>query len=84
LAKAEFKKSMLEKLAKKPWIAEHRKKTLSVHGVFTHGIIILVIPEFGVACRRLTPGPGYLEALCEDNVIGLRVYRISQELTTRT
>ncbi|TFK56356.1 FAD/NAD-binding domain-containing protein [Heliocybe sulcata] len=27
-----------------------------------------LIPEFGVACRRLTPGPGYLEALCEDNV----------------
>lgn len=27
-----------------------------------------VIPDFGVACRRLTPGPGYLEALCEDNV----------------
>ena len=28
----------------------------------------LVIPDFPVACRRLTPGPGYLEALCEDNV----------------
>ncbi|KZT22657.1 FAD/NAD(P)-binding domain-containing protein [Neolentinus lepideus HHB14362 ss-1] len=27
-----------------------------------------IIPEFAVACRRLTPGPGYLEALCEDNV----------------
>ncbi|KAI0344764.1 FAD/NAD-binding domain-containing protein [Trametopsis cervina] len=27
-----------------------------------------LIPDFGVACRRLTPGPGYLEALCEDNV----------------
>ncbi|KAL1708071.1 hypothetical protein EV121DRAFT_287900 [Schizophyllum commune] len=27
-----------------------------------------LIPEFGVACRRPTPGPGYLEALCEDNV----------------
>lgn len=25
-------------------------------------------PEFGVGCRRVTPGPGYLEALCEDNV----------------
>lgn len=29
---------------------------------------LLVIPDFPVACRRLTPGPGYLEALCEDNV----------------
>ncbi|KAH9932370.1 uncharacterized protein B0H18DRAFT_904183 [Fomitopsis serialis] len=27
-----------------------------------------LIPEFGVACRRLTAGPGYLEALCADNV----------------
>ncbi|TCD65588.1 hypothetical protein EIP91_002473 [Steccherinum ochraceum] len=27
-----------------------------------------IIPDFPVACRRLTPGPGYLEALCEDNV----------------
>jgi hypothetical protein len=25
-------------------------------------------PTFGVGCRRLTPGPGYLEALTEDNV----------------
>ncbi|KAI0948890.1 hypothetical protein AcW1_008635 [Taiwanofungus camphoratus] len=27
-----------------------------------------LIPDFPVACRRLTPGPGYLEALCQDNV----------------
>jgi hypothetical protein len=26
------------------------------------------VPNFSVSCRRLTPGPGYLEALCEDNV----------------
>jgi hypothetical protein len=25
-------------------------------------------PTFGVGCRRLTPGPGYLEALIQDNV----------------
>ncbi|KAI1612436.1 flavin-binding monooxygenase [Exophiala viscosa] len=25
-------------------------------------------PTFGVGCRRLTPGPGYLEALVSDNV----------------
>lgn len=29
---------------------------------------IVVLPDFPIACRRLTPGPGYLEALCEDNV----------------
>lgn len=26
-----------------------------------------VVPDFAVCCRRLTPGPGYLEALCENN-----------------
>jgi hypothetical protein len=27
-----------------------------------------LLPDFTVGCRRLTPGPGYLEALVEDNV----------------
>lgn len=27
-----------------------------------------LIPSFAVGCRRLTPGPGYLEALVSDNV----------------
>lgn len=27
-----------------------------------------LIPTFPPGCRRLTPGPGYLEALIEDNV----------------
>jgi cation diffusion facilitator CzcD-associated flavoprotein CzcO len=27
-----------------------------------------IIPEFSPHCRRLTPGPGYLEALSKDNV----------------
>ena len=27
-----------------------------------------ILPGFSVGCRRLTPGPGYLEALVEDNV----------------
>ncbi|TFK83063.1 FAD/NAD-P-binding domain-containing protein [Polyporus arcularius HHB13444] len=31
-------------------------------------ILKTLLPDFPVACRRLTPGPGYLEALCEDNV----------------
>jgi len=25
-------------------------------------------PDFSPGCRRLTPGPGFLEALCEENV----------------
>ena len=28
----------------------------------------VLIPTFHVGCRRTTPGAGYLEALCEDNV----------------
>lgn len=31
-------------------------------------LINTLIPDFAVNCRRLTPGPGYLEALAEDNV----------------
>lgn len=31
-------------------------------------LIPLLVPKFGVGCRRLTPGVGYLEAMCEDNV----------------
>jgi hypothetical protein len=27
-----------------------------------------LLPSFGVGCRRITPGPGFLEALTEDNV----------------
>ena len=27
-----------------------------------------IIPDFSPGCRRLTPAPGYLESLCEDNV----------------
>jgi len=27
-----------------------------------------LIPDFPVACKRLTPGPGYLESLLADNV----------------
>jgi cation diffusion facilitator CzcD-associated flavoprotein CzcO len=27
-----------------------------------------IIPTFAPGCRRLTPGKGYLEALCQDNV----------------
>ncbi|KAI0397022.1 flavin-binding monooxygenase [Xylariaceae sp. FL0594] len=27
-----------------------------------------LIPTFGIGCRRATPGPGYLEALVQDNV----------------
>jgi hypothetical protein len=31
-----------------------------------------IVPDFSVNCRRLTPGPGYLEALTEENVSFIR------------
>lgn len=31
-------------------------------------LIERLIPTFGVGCRRLTPGIGYLETLTQDNV----------------
>lgn len=31
-----------------------------------------IIPEYSPHCRRLTPGPGYLEALTQDNVSFIR------------
>lgn len=80
-AREAFKANMLERLAKKPWIAEHREcsflpslfiittargRTQKADSKLRGGCAVL--PDFAVACRRLTPGPGYLEALCSDNV----------------
>ncbi|KAI0291049.1 hypothetical protein B0F90DRAFT_1781331 [Multifurca ochricompacta] len=30
-------------------------------------LIEKIVSQFAVCCRRLTPGPGYLEALCTEN-----------------
>ncbi|KZT37069.1 FAD/NAD(P)-binding domain-containing protein [Sistotremastrum suecicum HHB10207 ss-3] len=40
-----------------------------------------IIPDFPVACRRLTPGPGYLEALVEPNVdfVNTPIKRITEK-----
>jgi hypothetical protein len=43
-----------------------------------------VIPDFAVGCRRLTPGPGYLEALCEDNVCALASTGYHRIVTARS
>lgn len=44
-------------------------------------IATTMIPKFGPGCRRLTPGPGYLDALKKDNVTF--VAKPIQEITTR-
>lgn len=56
-----------KRLVKKPWIAEYCESMWRVP-VSYNAHQGAVTPEFGVACRRPTSGPGYLEALCEDNV----------------
>ncbi|KAH9486428.1 Putative sterigmatocystin biosynthesis monooxygenase stcW [Psilocybe cubensis] len=55
--------SPLEKMAREEFTASMRQKLTKKPWIADH-----LIPDFGVCCRRLTPGPGYLEALCEDNV----------------
>lgn len=39
-----------------------------------------LIPNFPPGCRRLTPGPGYLEALVQDNVtfIGAGIEKVTE------
>lgn len=52
-AQALFAKSMSDRLGE----SERGKKLLE-----------MLLPKFPVGCRRLTPGPGFLEALLQDNV----------------
>lgn len=42
-------------------------------------ILERILPDFAPGCRRLTPGPGFLEALTEDNVdfISTPIKRVS-------
>jgi len=62
-----FEAEMKRLLAKKPWIADYCERSYLFLCPHTEHKTT-VIPDFAVGCRRLTPGPGYLEALCEDNV----------------
>jgi cation diffusion facilitator CzcD-associated flavoprotein CzcO len=48
-----FRKSMLDRLGDSPKAQQIAK---------------WLIPDFPVGCRRLTPGPGFLESLVRDNV----------------
>lgn len=44
-------------------------------------ILNTLLPDFPVACRRLTPGPGYLEACMAANVdyIGMPIKRVTEK-----
>ncbi|SPO01827.1 related to monooxigenase [Cephalotrichum gorgonifer] len=47
---------------------EHITKLMSTRLGGREDLIDAIIPDFPPSCRRLTPGPGYLEALTAENV----------------
>lgn len=58
-----LKDSEMQKLAREDFTALMQEKLAK-----KPQILKSLLPTFNVGCRRLTPGPGYLEALVEDNV----------------
>jgi len=58
-----LKDSSLQQLARDDFTELMRQKLAKKPHIFKS-----LLPSFSVGCRRLTPGPGYLEALAEDNV----------------
>ncbi|KAF3055305.1 putative sterigmatocystin biosynthesis monooxygenase stcW [Trichoderma lentiforme] len=58
-----FKDSETQSLAREDFTALMKEKLAK-----KPYILEALMPSFSVGCRRLTPGPGYLEALGEDNV----------------
>ncbi|KAL6821577.1 hypothetical protein V8C40DRAFT_267898 [Trichoderma camerunense] len=58
-----FKDSETQRLAREDFTALMKEKLAK-----KPHILEVLMPNFSVGCRRLTPGPGYLEALGEDNV----------------
>ncbi|KAH7039550.1 uncharacterized protein B0I36DRAFT_370652 [Microdochium trichocladiopsis] len=58
-----LKGSPMQKSAREDFSALMREKLAN-----KPHILKSLLPNFSVACRRLTPGPGYLEALAEENV----------------
>ncbi|KAI0275485.1 hypothetical protein BC834DRAFT_52296 [Gloeopeniophorella convolvens] len=56
--------SELQKIAAALFKAEMEKKVAA-----RPELADKIIPQFSVCCRRLTPGPGYLEALCAENAV---------------
>jgi cation diffusion facilitator CzcD-associated flavoprotein CzcO len=73
-----------------PAILKNSKENLTAKEVFTAlmakrleekpELLVSLVPSFSPHCRRLTPGPGYLEALTKDNVtlIQTRIKRFTK------
>ncbi|KAF7553871.1 hypothetical protein G7046_g6971 [Stylonectria norvegica] len=66
----EFKYSMADKSSQKATYDIFKQSMIDRLGDSDKGrdIAKMLIPKFPVGCRRLTPGPGFLEALMRDNV----------------
>jgi hypothetical protein len=78
-----YEAEMKRRLSKKPWIADHCEGCHLVLFLYIDRKTT-VIPEFAVGCRRVTPGPGYLEALCQDNVRVLDFTQHNRIVTARS
>ena len=66
----QFKASMAGEETRRVTTAAFRKSMIERLGDSEKGknIASWLMPKFPVGCRRLTPGPGFLEALIRDNV----------------
>ncbi|CAM1510709.1 Fc.00g010440.m01.CDS01 [Cosmosporella sp. VM-42] len=66
----EFKYSMANKETQEATYDAFKESMMARLGESDKGreIAKMLIPKFPVGCRRLTPGPGFLEALVRDNV----------------
>lgn len=66
----EFKYSMADKKSQGVTYNVFKQSMIARLGDSEKGreIAAWLIPKFPVGCRRLTPGPGFLEALVQDNV----------------
>ncbi|KAH7260389.1 hypothetical protein FSOLCH5_009272 [Fusarium solani] len=70
-----FRNSELNNELREQFINIMKKRLVKKPELLEH-----IVPDFSPNCRRLTPGPGYLEAITEDNVeyIQTRIKRFTE------
>lgn len=67
-AQAGFRAHMLKVLENRPQLAELRTFSAICESNSIRLLFVAVIPDYSVCTRRLTPAPGFLNAVCQDNV----------------
>ena len=69
----------MQKIKRKEFTEQMRVRLSKKPQILEH-----ILPAFDIGCRRTTPGTGYLEALCEDNVdyISTGIERINEDSIT--